>query len=54
MFSLLLFCVCMLGRAIRHATTVSVEPEADIIAMGDRSTLMPAETEPAPPEEFPE
>lgn len=43
----------MLGRAIRHATTVSVEPEADIIAMGDRSTLMPAETEPAPPEEAP-
>ena len=43
----------MLGRAIHHASTVPVEPETDVIAMGDRNTLMPEETEPAPPEEAP-
>lgn len=53
LFSLLLFCICMLGRAIHHASTVPVDTETDVIALGDRNTLMPEETTPAPPEEAP-
>lgn len=43
----------MLGRAIHHASTVPVDTETDVIALGDRNTLMPEETDPVPPEEAP-
>ena len=43
----------MLGRAIHHASTVPVDTETDVIALGDRNTLMPEETTSVLPEEAP-
>lgn len=53
LFALLLFCICMLIRAIDRATTRPVSKETDVIAMGDRSTLVPEDTEPPQSEEIP-
>ena len=47
---LLLFSVCMLIRAIDRATTRVVPKETEVIALGDRNTLIPEETEPPQPE----
>ena len=49
---LLLFSVCMLIRAIDRATTREVFKETEVIALGDRNTLIPEETEP-PQQEAP-
>ena len=43
----------MLGRAIHHASTVPVDTETDVIALGDRNTLIPEETTYVLPEEAP-
>ena len=46
LFALLLFCIVMLVRAIDRATTRPVMKDTDVIAVGNRDTRVPEETEP--------
>ena len=53
LFALLLFCIFMLIRSIDRAATRPVTMDTDVIAVGDRDTLIPEETAPPPIEEVP-